>query len=191
MLLVLVSLGFQNNKPHVTKWVVIKGCSLQVDGSTNVNKFSCKIINYSHPDTIIVTSDVNQQVQLKGSIRLDVQKFDCHNPIMTADLRKTLKAKEFPKLIIYFVSMGRYPGVASSNDLIKGTVIISLAGVSKRLEVDYKVITAQTNNITVIGSRKINFSDFDIKPPRKLGGMIQTNNELSVVFTLKIKELDK
>ena len=125
---------------------------------------------------------------LSGNIKLSVQNFNCHNPIMTADLRKTLKVSQFPKVMIYFISMNKYP--ESNKDITKGSVVIVLAGVSKRMEVDYKVVAADKNNINLVGSRKINFSDFNITPPRKLGGMIQTNNELSVVFNLKMKVID-
>jgi len=179
-------LNFQN-KPRITKWVITSGCSLKVDGSTNINNFSCIISNYNQPDTIWVTRSINSPVQLSGNIQLDVQKFDCHNPIMTADLRKTLKAKAHPKLTIRFVSLARYPGEAGHN--IKGMVTIELAGTSKMFEVSYRVIAAESAGINLIGSRVIKFSDFNITPPRKLGGMIKTNNDLSVEFNLRMKVL--
>jgi hypothetical protein len=190
MFFIFLGLSFQSNKPDVIRWVTINGCSLKVDGSTNINNFSCAITNYSKPDTIVVTRASNQPVFLSGNIKLDVPNFDCHNPIMTADLRKTLKAKEFPQLMIFFVSMSRYPDGSNKKDITKGTVLIVLAGVSKRFEVDYKVVSADNNFVNLIGSRKVNFSDFNLTPPRKLGGMIQTNNELSVEFNLRMKVLN-
>src|SRR4051794_37748637 len=99
-------------------------------------------------------------------MQLDVQTFDCHNPVMTADLRKTLKVKEFPKLIIRFVAINKYPDPATKQGEIKGVVIIELAGVSKRFDVDYKVVAAETTFINLVGSRQVNFSDFNIIPPR-------------------------
>jgi hypothetical protein len=69
-------------------------------------------------------------------------------------------------------------------------VIIELAGVSRRFEVDYKMVSADGSIINLVGSRQVNFSDFNITPPRKVGGMIRTNNELSVVFNLRMKVLD-
>ena len=189
MFIIFSGLSFQNPKP-VIKWVINKGSSLKVDGSTNINNFSCEIINYSQPDTITAARSNNQQINLSGNIKLDVNNFNCHNPVMTADLRKTLKVKLYPKVMIYFISMSRYPDAVTRHDVTKGSVVIVLAGVSRRFDVDYKVAAADKNSITLVGSRKVNFSDFEITPPRKLGGMIQTNNELSVVFTLQIKVLD-
>lgn len=165
------------------------GCSLKVDGNTNVNSFSCSISNYSKPDTILVNGNTSP-VQLRGYIKLDIQNFDCHNLIMTADLRKTLKAKDFPFLTIRFISINKYPDAATRQELMKGVVIIELAGVSRQFEVDYKTVAAENDYINLVGFRRINFSDFNLTPPRKLGGMIRTNNELSVAFNLRMKVLD-
>lgn len=181
---------FSGRKDDMKKWVISSGCSLQVDGSTNVNEFSCAITNYSRPDTILAIWRPNQPVQLSGSIKLDVEHFDCHNRLMTDDLRKTLKAKEYPKLGIRFLSISRYPDISTRQKEAKGLVAIELAGVTKRFEVDYKIVSAESNYINLVGSRQLNFSDFNISPPRKLGGMIRTNNELSVVFNLRMKVLD-
>lgn len=185
--LVFSAFGFQGNKAAVTRWVITNGCSLTVNGSTNVNKFSCAISNYNRPDTISVTRLPNQPLGLIGNIQLDVQQFDCKNPIMTADLRKTLKVKEHPRLMIFFLTINNYPEAGTKG--IKGAVVIVLAGVSKRFEVDYRVVSAQNGTINLEGSRKVNFSDFNLSPPRKLGGMIRTNDELSVVFDLRMKVL--
>jgi hypothetical protein len=175
--------------PVITRWVVINGSSLKVDGSTNINNFSCAISNYNKPDTILVTRNVSS-VQLNGIIQLDVQNFDCHNGIMTADLRKTLKAKEFPKIIIRFLNISMYPDADSRQVVRKGAVFIELAGVARRFDVDYKVVSADNNYINLVGSRVVNFTDFNLSPPRKLGGMIRTKNELGVEFNLRLKVLN-
>ena len=190
-LFVLLS-GFtiQSSKSYSTKWVINKTSSLKVGGSTNINKFSCKIANYSVPDTLtFYKNNTTGYLKISGCLQLDVNDFDCHNKVMTSDLRKTLKAKEFPKLIIRFMSLNRYPDFDNPSD-VKGTVTIELAGVQKLFEVDYKVIPDGAKSLTLIGSRELKFSDFKIVPPRKIGGMIQTKNNLNVEFNLGLKVLD-
>ncbi len=175
------------------RWVIMKGCSLKVDGSTNVNKFSCVIANYGKPDTLVLTANRGSEaLKMTGSMALDVADFDCHNSMMTRDLRKTLKEKEFPKLIIRFVSLSKLPsGDASSGEKITGAVTIELAGVVKQFVITYQFSRENDQTITLLGSRSVNFSDFNIVPPRKIGGIIQTNNELLVGFNLKLKALDQ
>ena len=194
LLIVIVVLlsGFSlhNDKPYLSRWVISKGCSLKVGGSTNVNKFSCLIADYYRPDTLTFYSGTPQgAIKINGTLKLDVQNFDCHNPVMTGDLRKTLKAKAFPKLTIRFINLDRYPN-SREEDSVKGAVTIELAGVTKKFDVNYRYIPGPSGTAILIGTRKVNFSDFNIIPPRKIGGMIQTNNELDVEFSLKVKILN-
>jgi hypothetical protein len=191
VLMVLISgFSFRHNKPYLSKWVISKGCSLKVGGSTNVNKFTCVIADYYRPDTLtFYKGSPTEGIRITGVMKLDVQTFDCHNPVMTGDLRKTLKSKEFPKLTIQFINLSRYPE-KDREDAVKGAVNIELAGVNKRFDVDYKFRPEGGKEATLIGTRKINFSDFNLVPPRKIGGMIQTNNELNVEFNLKVRVLN-
>lgn len=189
-IVLLSGFNLSDSKPYLTKWVISKGCSLKVGGSTNVNKFSCVITNHSKPDTLTFYKGASAEaIKIEGSMRLDVQNFDCHNPMMTNDLRKTLKSKEFPDLIIRFINLSRYPK-NDKNDAVKGAVTIELAGVTKRFDVDYKFIPEGPHSATLIGIRQVHFSDFNIVPPRKIGGMIKTNNELAVEFNLKVRVLN-
>lgn len=191
MFFALSALAWQAKKAQTTKWVIMQGGSLKVEGSTNVNKFNCIIDSYAKPDTLVIfKNSAKGTIPIAGVLKLDVQNFDCHNPMMTNDLRKTLRAKDFPNLSIRFISLNKYPGLAGNAESIKGLVTIELAGVTKQYEVDYKFISAGENVISLIGTRQVNFSDFNIVPPRKIGGMIQTNNELSVIFKLRIKVID-
>lgn len=187
LVIIFMTFGFQGSRQQIIKWVVIPGGSLRVDGKTNINTFSCAITQYNKPDTINVNRSAAQPVSLRGNLILDVKNFNCHNPIMTADLRKTLKAKEFPNLVISFLSLSNYPSPEKQE--LKGWVLIELAGVTKKYEVDYVALATDNRFVYLTGTRKVNFSDFNLIPPRKLGGMIKTENELSVVFTIQLKEI--
>lgn len=177
--------------PKTTKWVINKSCFLKVDGSTNINKFNCIIANYSKPDTLNIYKVSNQEeVKISGKIALDVNNFDCHNPVMTADLRKTLKVKTFPHLVINFLTLDSYPNFNQKYGKLNGKVLIELAGVTKQFDVNYKFTASSANTLMLVGTKRVNFSDFKITPPRKLGGMIETNNELDIEFNLQLKVLN-
>ncbi|MBC7400832.1 MAG: YceI family protein [Mucilaginibacter sp.] len=177
-------------KPVETKkWLISESSSLSVNGTTNINKFTCDIPAYDQTDTLML-SRRNKEIILSGDIRLKIQSFDCHNSMMTHDLRKTLKEKEFPRLHIRFLSLSEYPELTAKPATITGFVDIELAGASKRFQVNYQVSIDAQKNIHLLGSQDINFSDFNLIPPRKLGGMIKTNDKLSVAFHLKMKALN-
>lgn len=175
------------------KWVIDKGSSLRVDGSTNINRFSCEIADYCNPDTIVLNAgpDAGKQqgVTLTGTINLAVSAFDCHNSIMTAELRKTIKAASFPRLSIRFLSMSRLPDPKLLRDTLMGMVDIELAGVSKRLEIHYTTSSPDRNTIRVTGNQQMKFTDFGLVPPRKLGGMIHTSDRVDIEFHLNMKAI--
>ena len=171
------------------KWVISENSSLCVNGSTNINKFSCEILAYDKIDTLTISRD-NKEIVLSGSVGISVKSFDCHNSMMTRDLRKTLKEKQFPMLHINFLSLNKLPQLTTQPESITGMVDIEIAGSRKHFEVKYQISVDDQKVIHLLGSRDINFSDFNLIPPRKLGGMIQTKDKLSVDFHLKMKTID-
>lgn len=174
----------------IKKWVVSQNSSLSVKGSTNVNQFTCVIPDCPQQDTLRVASGTSEQpVALTGRIRLPVSSFDCHLPAMTRQLRETLKEKRFPALYIRFISLSKLPALSTVPARITGLVDIEIAGATKRLEVSYQLNQDAQQVIHLRGSRALNFSDFDLVPPTKLGGMIKTRDELNVDFQLNINEL--
>ena len=174
------------------KWVISENSNLCVNGSTNINKFSCEIPSYGKSDTLTIVKNKNNRdaISLSGDVGLNVRSFDCHNSMMTHDLRKTLKEGQFPILHITFLSLNKLPEFTSQAEKITGLVDIDIAGVRKQFEVNYLINEDSQKIIHLIGTRDINFSDFNLVPPRKLGGMIQTKDRLSVEFNLTIKSLN-
>lgn len=175
---------------YKAKWVLVKGSSLKVGGSTNVNKFVCEIVDYSTPDTILVHEYLPSKLifPLRGTLNLDVTKFNCHNPMMTSDLCKTLRSKEFPKMKIQFISLNTFPNINSPKETITGQVNIGLAGQTRFFMVNYSFYK-EGNTLHLIGRQQVTFADFKLTPPRKLGGMIRTKEELEVEFHLTMKAL--
>lgn len=92
-------------------------------------------------------------------------------------------------MMITFVNLERFPALSARENKVKGTVDIELAGKVKRFTVNYTFKLDNQRNIQLLGERDVNFSDFALTPPRKLGGMIQTENKLSVEFKLTLKPL--
>lgn len=190
LILLFVLPGFNPPDTPVTTWVVMPGSSLAVNGSTNINTFQCEITNYSLPDTLACnrTAARGQVLPMNGRLKLDIQSFDCHNKMMTNDLRKTLKSKTFPHLSIRFISISSFPDFRNPTR-ITGMVDIELAGVTKRFEINYLFTVDNAQMVHLKGDRAVNFSDFNLIPPSKLGGIIKAKDELNVEFKLNLKPI--
>jgi hypothetical protein len=169
-----------------SKWVISENSSLIVNGSTNVNKFSCSIRQYPKTDTVLISQDQKSMVLLSGELNIEVKNFDCNNQIMTKQLRKTLKEDQFPTFQIRFLSLKETSFLKQKKDFVKGLVEIEIAGTTKRFEISYQ-LSKDKNTMLFTGRQLINFSDFRLVPPRKMGKLIQAKDQLVVVFFLKME----
>lgn len=171
------------------KWVVQQGCSLKVAGKTNINKFNCEVREYSNPDTISFHQSTSNSsaVSLSGQLSIPVTSFDCFNSLMTNDLRKALKSRDYPQLKIRFLSFRKLPSLKAAEESLNGTVQIDMAGASKQYEVAYRINRDDRQIIHLVGSQVIRFSDFQLTAPKKLGGMVRAEDELNVEFYINFK----
>lgn len=190
LFVLLVSLRPVANKV-VTKWVVQKSSTLKINGSSNVNKFQCGIEGYYRPDTISFTSAASrEQVALQGRLAVDVLSLDCNNKLITKDLRKTLKATEHPQLVIKFVALERVPAYGNGNtDVIKVCIEVELAGCCKRFEMPFTITRSANSVVELKGTKEFCFSDFQLTPPKKIGGLVRVNNSFTVNFHLVVSQI--
>jgi hypothetical protein len=189
MLLIFGTLFFKGTPgPSTERWVIQKSSNLCIEGRSNINSFRCDITEYLQPDTICLFKDVQtmKPFPMKGGLSIRIKGFDCHQKHITNDLRKTLKADEQPALKINLLNIGYYNGNVEN---IRGWVSIELAGVIKRTEIDYQVRSSNPGFLQLNGSRKLKFSDFGLKPPQKLAGLIKVEEELTVRFQLMLRSI--
>jgi hypothetical protein len=186
-IIILVTSLLFNHPPMVEKWVIEKSSYLNIQGRSNVNTFQCDVNQYLHADTILLYKEgpAQEQYPVKGGLVIQINRFDCHQKYMTSDLRKTLKAEQLPYMKIDLLSMGNLDPSANKN--IKGTMAIELAGVKRKIAVDYTVRPAQNGCLHVQGNCRVLFSDFGLTPPQKLAGLIKVEQQIDVRFLLVMR----
>ncbi len=173
----------------IEKWVIEKNSNLCIEGKSNVNNFKCDIVEYLIPDTIFLYRNASQAqlpITAKGGLNININRFDCHQNHITADLKKTLKAKENAYMKINLLTIG-YIKQNAQNQTIKGYVEIQLAGVTRKIEVDYAVVKNKPGSLYLIGTKTVQFSDFNLTPPSKLAGLIKVEQEIKVRFELMLR----
>ncbi|MBC7866934.1 MAG: YceI family protein [Gloeobacteraceae cyanobacterium ES-bin-316] len=169
---------------RMVKWAVQKNSTLNVKGSSNVNNFSCNVTSLAGYDTIVVMDGPTRPMALKGAISVDVLSFDCHNSLIRKDLRKTLKVEQYPKMVIRFLTLKSMPFLTDRTEHVNGWVEVELAGVKKIFELNYTFRRVAGGCIILKGGRKFCFSDFNLVPPRKLGGLVKIRDDFDVSFEL-------
>lgn len=175
-------LGFQPLSSIQTTWVVESGSRLVIDGSSNVNTFSCAVMKYLQCDTLrMFPEGKTRRLRFKQcTIHIDVGQIDCRHRFITSDLRKTLKYPEFEYMKIHFVSLDD-PFPIKASQRIRGVVDIELAGSTKRIDLWFDVSHQASGKLLHLsGQKELLFSDFKLEPPKKMAGMIKINEELKV-----------
>ncbi len=167
-------------------WNVLPNSSIVIHGSSNVNTFGCASTGAFRSKAIEGTIGQGK-VSLKGSISIAINQLDCKNRMLNKDLRQTLKADQYPTLTIYFINLDKIPQLNGNSETIYGTVLIELAGKRKNFNLRYS-LTRTKEGLLLEGGRLFTFSDFDLRPPQKIGGLIKVRDNFDVNFTLHLSE---
>src|SRR5688572_3687982 len=173
----------------VHRLIVQRSSTLQIEGTTNINNYTCEIIRYTGNDTLVLHEGGRniRPVFVKGAVELDAATCDCGMAPMTSDFRKAINSKEYPSIIIDFISFERMPVYGTEPDKFKGILKISLAGVTKLFEVNCTINATHSGIIHLMGTRVFQFSDFNITPPSRMLGAVKVNESLTVSFHLQLK----
>jgi len=163
-------------------WIIDADSQLSIHGSTNVSTFTCKIDCYRGSDTLhFVTNYAACELQFsRNRMTIPIRNFDCGSRQISKDFWKTLKSETYPQLDINFRSLQNL--TVKNNSWINGVVDISLAGVTSRYTIRYRV-TLDKNTILLKGTHPVNFSDFNLQAPEKLQGLIKVDEVLNVNLT--------
>jgi len=189
VLAIIVTTQNVNSQTLVHRLIVQPASTLNIEGTTNINSYTCAIIRYSGKDTLVLHEGGRniRPVFVKGAVELDASSCDCGMAPMTSDFRKAINSKQYPSIVIDFISFERMPVYGAMPDRFKGVLKISLAGVTKLFEVNCTINATPAGIIHLVGTRDFNFSDFNIKPPIRMLGAVRVNEALTVSFHLQLK----
>lgn len=145
-----------------------QGNYVQINGSTNINNFKC--VNDSFKSEKVAEIINGKSLP---NITLKVDDFDCKNKIMTSDFKKTLDADDYPALMIKFLN------IQKKLNIYNAKIEVKMMDKSRVYNIN---LCLQNGKLT--GKSPVKFSDFNIKPPKKMGGMVVVKDDLNLVFAL-------
>jgi len=153
------------------EYLLVSTKQFSVQGTTSIGGFECNY-DMNAKDTLFF----NQPNKTKKVIQsVPVKSFGCGNFILNNDFRKTLKEKEFPNVRIE-LSNFRKNAQNYSCDLT-----LNLVGKQKI----YKNLPLEFDKNRLNGMITLQFSDFDLTPPKKIGGMIKIKEEIKLSVSLQ------
>lgn len=158
---------FGGFSPALEDQVILTTKVFNVRGSTSIGKYNCDY-KLDAKDTLFLN-------QRKGlNYKIPVKQFGCGNFLLTGDFRKTLNAKDYPYVYI------ELRNVRKSGQGYKYDLHLQIAGKNK----DFRDLVLNSYGKTSNGKIDLNFSDFNLTPPKKLGGAIKVKEEINLEITL-------
>lgn len=153
---------------------------LWIEGSTNVNKFSCRAASY---DTM-VSSPVAER-ELDVEVDIEVRGFDCGKRRMNRDLYETLLSEKHPFISFEYTSTHSIT-YDDSEDLYDLMVIgyLTVAGHKKKIEFPMQAYVQDDGTLRATGKTELRMTDYNVEPPTALLGMVRVDDLLSVHFEL-------
>lgn len=168
--------------------------SVYLEGSTNVNRFSCNSIQAFSPATVDIQPNGNDHLLhfQNASIELVVQRMDCGNKGMNRDMQKALQSDQYPTIQIELqeVEMDTASrGIKASQwTSILAHTRITIAGNSRPIAINLYGIALKPNQYQFKGSKSLRMTDFGIDPPNALLGLVQVDDIISIHFDLLIEK---
>jgi hypothetical protein len=176
----------QASKPSIEKWVIEKNSVFSIEGRSNVAPYQCKTSAYLKNDTLLMIREENESKPLvfQGGLELMIKWFDCGQQFMTKEMHKTLKADKRPELKISIIQLGRFH---EDGLPVKGLVDVEIAGITKRIDINFQVKQPNSSSLCFLGTRKLKFADFNLVPPEKLAGLVKVEQEILVKFQINLR----
>lgn len=160
-------------------FLVIEGKSITVTGNTSLGGFTCDYTIAEKSDTLFIA----QLPFSPYNFSIPVKEFQCGNFLLNRDFQHTLKEKEFPQVSVQVLNL-----VQTGDKSYTGTIMLSLVGKYKKFKnVDFFILSDK-NKLSLNASFVVLASEFALKPPSKLGGMIKADDALDIKVSLLLQQ---
>ncbi len=166
---------------------LLEGSSLSISGTSTLRKWSCRT-SALNSTLALGKNDINPLGAgsgARGEVDILVKTLKCGQKTMDQHMYKALKADEFPTI---GYTLGKYellPGATQDSVNVRTTGMLKIAGTSKEITMEVRASRAEGNLVKATGSVQLLMTDFGVKPPVVMMGMLKTGNQITVSFDLR------
>lgn len=173
------------------KYLVLKAAELSINGETNVNSFSCTLRKSHINDTL--ASNLSSEKELKPfeglEISFQVEDFACGMEMITEDFRECLKAKSHPQVIVKIEEIEPPDGCDENySGPVKAKIRLYIATAEREQIIDQASIHQISQKTIFTGSYDVLMTSFNLEPPSRLFGSVQTNDQIEVQFSIQLEK---
>lgn len=199
----------------VTQFAAAQGSAVVLEGSSNVTNWRCTGTSIDAHATVATSAthlnevidrieDGNIGVWMsdpsKGrfplpefDLTIPVTTFRCGNRVMESDMRRALKADNYPNVRFIFRALRGGIQHDLDNDLYRAAISgdLTLAGATRTIALTASAERLSRTTFRIRATLPLQMTDFGVTPPTALFGAIKARNALTVTFDLTLVMVGK
>jgi polyisoprenoid-binding protein YceI len=186
-------IGAANAQPAAQNMYEVNGngktTSITVSGSSNIHDW-----NMTSPSLTCnaqmaydITSDVSKMNVTQLEFSVAVKTLKSGKEKMDDKTYNALKADKY-NTITYKLISSRTSAFKKDAFNIVSTGTLTIAGVSREIELNVACQVKPDGTIICVGSKKLKMTDYSVQPPTALLGAISAKDEITISFVLDLKK---
>lgn len=174
--------------------VLPEASSFRIDGTSTVNSFSCvteEVQGAGGIEERLMRSVnmLNERAHPRAHLAVPVRSFDCGQRRMNKDMYEALQADEHPAITyeleqVTLISLRDEDAADGVKVAVRGTLTIAGETRSVRFIVEGREVTQGLYRIQ--GTTTLRMTDFGVKPPTALLGLVRAHDVIDVHFDLVV-----
>lgn len=159
------------------------------DGTATLHAFSCTAGAFAattaRPSAARDDTTPGARVKQRATITIPVRQLGCGDGKMEASMRKALKADENPDIRFELTDYAVSPETDDSA-VVSADGTLELAGEERPVALTVGAKRRADGTVRLTGSQALLMTDFGIRPPTALFGVIKAGNRIVVRFDLVV-----
>ncbi|QSE96313.1 YceI family protein [Fulvivirga lutea] len=184
----LLSIPLVAQSQTVRQTMIIEDEStFRISGKSSVNSFDCQIVQGFCGESVDVCYNL-QATTVKfdnTKFSIPVNQFDCGSNFITRDMKKTLKAEEYPFMQFELLSIINFDNLNCNNS--KAETLVTIAGVTNRYLLNYDISQLDEDTFKIKLNSTFDINDFNLNPPSALMGLIKVDKTIDVSLSLQTR----
>ena len=178
----IMSLGFQGDN-----FLLSSQSSVAVNGTSTLHDWTMTMeevdgqANFSLDET-------GKLIAKNVRVELQAEKLKSKHTQMDKITYKALKTNKHPNIIFSAEELVSTK-INDANQTLSGKGKLSIAGVTKTINLKATCNVPTNGAITCRGSKNIKMTDYDIDPPTAMLGTIKTGDEITIAFSAEFSQI--
>jgi polyisoprenoid-binding protein YceI len=181
IILLITNIGFSQTTYKIQKNEII---NMKLKGTSTMHDWEMDAISATgEAQFIFKSADVNELASLKSlTFNLIVKDLKSDSKGLDKNAYKALKTDEFKNIHYILSSSTLLP--EKGGYLLKTNGKLTVAGVTKDIEMDMHFVVNTNNTITCTGSYTLKMTDYNVDPPSFLMGIMKTGDDTTLDFSV-------